>query len=185
MIGGQALQASAEHFNDSVSWFYNYKQAPLGWQATWARDNNVEFVPMFSKDWLNNPDGTILCKYEDSNNYPTCTTQDAIDVISDAVSNSGVTIKYLMGFNEMYNNPGDDMTPLQAAEYWAKHVQPAAVDQNLRLVSPTVQAKTNAVNWFSDFLRECDAMVDCDVDLIDVFSIHQYDCREKLGDCTL
>ncbi|KAL9185522.1 hypothetical protein ACHAXT_003299 [Thalassiosira profunda] len=186
IIGGQAVQSSAEHFNDSISWFYNYKQAPVtGWQADWARQNNVEFVPMFSKDWLNNPDGSKRCKFVDTVNAP-CTTQDAIDVIGETIATSSLTIKYVMGFNEMYNNgPPEDMTPAEAALYWARFVQPAAQAHGLGTVSPTLNKTPQAIRWFSDFLRECDALKNrainpCDVDLIDKFAIHQYDCREQV-----
>ena len=180
IIGGQAVNASAEHFNDHVSWFYNYKQHPLGWQTSWAVQNGIEFVPMFSKDWLNNPDGSIRCRFDDTTSP--CSTDDAIAVITETLSVSGLKVEYLMGFNEMYNNPPPvDMTPLEAAQHWTQYVQPAGVYHNLKLVSPTLNAKPNAVSWFSDFLRACrNTITECDINLIDVFAIHQYDCRESL-----
>lgn len=185
IIGGKAVEASAEHFSSTVSWFYNYKQAPLGWQGAWAESNNIEFVPMFSKDWLNNPDGSIFCRFNSTkynDGLPECTTQDAIDVIGNTVSSStNVVPKYILGFNEMYNNdPPEDMTPEEAAFYWAKYVEPAADSSNLILVSPTLNAKDKATTWFSDFLKRCLDETGCDIFKIEKFAIHQYDCRESL-----
>ena len=101
---------------------------------------------------------------------------------------NGVEIKILMGFNEMYNNPPPvDLTPQEAALYWRRFVQPAAIATGLELVSPTLNARTRAVKWFADFLKECyaernNSQHPCDIELIKMFAVYQYDCRESNWD---
>jgi hypothetical protein len=181
-------QNAVDHFNGSVSWFYNYKHTPIGWQSTWADDNDIEFVPMIPGPWLWNESGKGKKCFFDEGKSPLCTLTDVIDVLQDAKTtrSNGVEIKRLMGFNEMYNNPPPvDLTPQEAALYWRRLVQPAAIATGLELVSPTLNAKTKGVSWFADFLKECydkrnDSLYPCDIELIKMFAVHQYDCRESI-----
>lgn len=158
IMNKQIIQSSAEHFRNDASWFYNYMQAPLNWQGDWADANGIEFVPMIPQPWLNHVNGTKKCvfpsmddptvSYNGWNKLDLCTTQGTIDTLAHAKAErssnargGGVGMHYLMGFNEMYNNPppvGKDITPQEAAYYWRIFIQPAAVANGLKLVSPTV-----------------------------------------------
>jgi len=186
IINEQILRKSVEHFNDVVSWFYNYKVSPDGWQGDWAIQNDIEFVPMVSKPWLWSANSTWedrKCYFTEETTPMSCDVQDVIDGINVA-KGTGVKMETLMGFNEMYNNPPpEDLTPQLAASYWGKYVQPAAIATNLELISPTLNAKTGATKWFAEFLKRCYDLRNndqnyCDVDLIKKFAVHQYDCRE-------
>ena len=200
IMNKQIVQSSANHFKNHASWFYNYMQSPLFWQGDWADQNDVEFVPMIPQPWLNHENGTKQCvfhSYSDPSlpwngwkKLSLCTLQDVIATLAKAKADrlqSRVGIKYLMGFNEMYNNPppaGKDLTPKEAAYYWRVYVQPAAVANNLDLVSPTLNKTKNAIRWFAKFLKQCyakrnDQEYPCDIDLIKKFAIHHYDCRES------
>ena len=186
---GSVCRKSVEHFNDVVSWFYNYRLTPDGWHGDWAVQNDIEFVPMISNPWLmsaNSTWGDRKCYFAEESTQTLCELQDVIDVINVAKS-TGVKMEKLMGFNEMYNNPPpEDLTPQLAASYWGKYVQPAAIATNLVLVSPTVNARLQGTAWFAAFLQECYDLRDptvenyCDVDLIKKFAVHQYDCKESL-----
>ena len=68
----------------------------------------------------------------------------------------------------------------KAAVYWNKYVQPGAEAYDLNQVSLTLNAKPNAIAWFSDFLPEYPALGNCAVNLIKKFAIHQYICRESI-----
>ena len=180
------VREAADNFNGKVSWFYNYKHTPVLWQGVWADENDVEFVPMIPQPWLwdNNENSSGKKCFFDEDKQPTCRVEDVIEVLNNAkkARKGGVPVKSLMGFNEMYNNP-DDLTPEESALYWGKFVQPAANATGLSLISPTLNAKSEATSWFSDFLKSCYDLKDhadhpCDVELIKKFAVHQYDCRE-------
>jgi len=167
-------QNAVDHFNGSVSWFYNFKHT-FDWQGTWADDNDVDFVPMISGPWLWDESSKGKKYFFDEKwGSPLCTIEDVIDVLQDAkdMRSNGVEIKRLMGFNEMYNNPPPvDLTPQEAALYWRTLVQPAAIATELELVSPTLNAKTEGVTWFADFLKECyaernNSQHPCNIELI-------------------
>ena len=197
IINKKLIQTSVEHYNDHASWFYNYLQTPYGWQEEWADKHNIEFVPMIPKARLNHENGTIKCVFHSIEDptlpfdgwtkFDICTVQDAIDVLANSIKNHGVEIKYLMGFNEMYNNPrpkGKDLTPFQAAYFWRVYVQPAAIANGLELVSPTVGGQKNGITWFAKFLKRCfdkrkDPEFPCDIDLIKKFALHHYNCEEE------
>ena len=196
ILGEAVIPASLQQFGHSVSWFYNYKQTPHQWQGDWADTNGVEFVPMISKPWVNNVDGSIKCYFENYRHkeipdIPECSQSDVVDIIvsSKLARHNGIIPRYLMGFNEMYTDPGGrDLTPSEAADYWALYVQPAALAAGLELVSPTTGAKLSArrraIVWFADFLKQCydkrnEKKNSCDVELITKISIHNYDCRES------
>jgi hypothetical protein len=192
IIGFQSSQHAVNHFNGSVSWFYNYQHTPFDWQGTWADDNDVEFIPMIPGPWLWDESGKFnkKCFFDEKWGSPLCTLKDVTDVLQDAkdMRINGVEIKRLMGFNEMYNNPppvGNDLTPKEAALYWRRLVQPAAIATGLELVSPTLNTSNKAVTWFADFLKECydkrnNSLYPCNVELIKMFAVHQYDCRESI-----
>jgi len=182
---------AVEHYNGSVNWFYNYKQLPIGWQGDWADDNGVEFVPMIAQPWLWSENGADKkCSFSESQTkVPVCSLQNVTEVLQSAIDqrSNGVPVKSVMGFNEMYNDPppdGKDLTPKDAALYWGKFVQPAANATGLELISPTLNAKSGAVEWFSDFLKECydlrnDGNHPCNINLIKKFAVHTYDCRQS------
>jgi hypothetical protein len=184
-------QDAVDHFNGSVSWFYNYKHTPIDWQGDWANENDVEFIPMIPGPWLWDDTGKAKkCLFDETQtSKPVCTLDEVIGVLWDAknATSNGVEIKSLMGFNEMYNNPppiGTDLTPQESALYWGRFVQPAAKATDLELISPTLNAKTGANRWFADFLKACYDLRDdgddsCDIELIKKFALHQYDCRES------
>ena len=200
IIGAKVREISVKHFQNSTSWFYNYKQNPLTWQAKWADTNGIEFVPMIPKPWLNNEDGSHQCIFHSIWNHslphgnkfqhlPLCTEEDVVDKLRNTMSAriNGTKPRYLLGFNEMYNNPppkGEDLTPEEAAYYWALYIQPAAIANNLDLVSPTVGGRQKGLSWFSNFLKRCydkrnDENYPCDIELISKFAVHHYDCRES------
>ena len=161
---------------------------------------------MISQPLLKHQDnGTISCafpklndpmkplEYLEEENGPlnVCTTQDVIDALNKTKanrSNSNAPVKYLMGFNEMYNDPvskdGNDLKPREAAYYWRKYIQPAAEANKLDLVSPTVGGTARAVTWFANFLKKCydkrnNEEYPCKIKLIKKFALHHYDCRES------
>ena len=159
------------------------------WQGKWADENNIEFVPMISQPWLIDP-GTDekLCYFEGFYSLtPVCTTQDVIDTLKNSVAARTVRPRYLLGFNEQYNNRppiGRDISPVQAVHYWGKYVQPGAIAAGLELVSPSSNQGDNAVIWLADFLKSCydkrnDEQNYCNIELITKIAIHNYDCRES------
>lgn len=177
-------------FSSSISWFYNYRQEPMDWEGQWADRYGIEFIPMMSNKYLYNAYGDKFCSFEThgkiqaDTRYPVCSTQDAIDIIRTARINrkNGIPLRYLMGFNEMYNND-HDFSPEEAAFYWSKYVQPAAAANGLKLIGTTFNAMSDA--WAADFLRRCfdrrhDPKYPCDIHLIEKFAIHQYDCKQAM-----
>jgi hypothetical protein len=188
ILGWHERQASANHFKDTASWFYNYGQRASKWQGEWADANGIEFVPMISKDYLRKPEGwqDISCYFNTT--LPTCTQQDVIDIIRTSIGERAIAPKFLIGFNEMYNNPPPiDLTPEVAALYWGKYVQPAAIANNLILVSPTTADSRRGIEWFSTFLKRCydkrnDPQFPCYVEVIQRLAIHEYDCRSSVWD---
>jgi hypothetical protein len=199
IIGQRSQETAAGHFKNSTSWFYNYLQSPFEWQGKWADTNDIEFVPMIPKPWLNYEDGSKKCifhsvwdqslPWDNIKSLPLCTQEDVVENLRNAITarRNGIRPRYLIGFNEMYNNPppkGKDLTPSETAHYWAVYIQPAAIANNLDLVSPTVGGYKKGINWFSDFLKRCydkrnDQDYPCDIELIKKFALHHYDCRES------
>jgi len=99
-----------------------------------------------------------------------------------------------MGFNEPEDSRSKhkNMSPREAAEYWRRFVQPAAVELNLSLVTPTVSegfckqheygCKAKGT-WYANFLKACwdhreDQDSPCDVEKITAVSVHLYQCTE-------
>jgi hypothetical protein len=147
---------------------------------------------MIPKPWLWDESGIykMKCFFDEKWGSPLCKLNDVIDVLQNAkdMRSNGVEIKRLMGFNEMYNNPppdGNDLTSQEAALYWRRLVQPAAIATGLDLISPTLNANTEGVTWFANFLKECysernNSQHPCDIELIKMFAVHHYDCRETI-----
>lgn len=195
IIGSDTSESNLKLFNrSSISWFYNYRQIPSEIQNKWADANGVEFVPMIPKPYLNHEDGeSVLCYFDAKRgNVPKCSRDDAVALIKKSVDDHvKVKAKYLLGFNEMYNNPlpeGNDIDPKKAAYYWGKYIQPAAVASRLQLVSPStgILSKPAAIVWFSNFLKRCYDRRDpkqffytCDIWQIKKIAIHDYGCRES------
>uniref|UniRef100_A0A7S3VFA0 Asl1-like glycosyl hydrolase catalytic domain-containing protein n=1 Tax=Chaetoceros debilis TaxID=122233 RepID=A0A7S3VFA0_9STRA len=186
IIGMRESERNVNHFKDSVSWFYNYSQWPSHWEGKWADANGIEFVPTIHKAYLTNRDLSPWCFFNST--QPTCSKQDAINTIRASINdrtNNGVAPRYLMGFNEMYNDPPPiDLTPAEAAIFWGKYVQPAAVANGLILVSPTTSNKDKGIKWFADFLKQCyDRRFQtdpCDIEIIKRFAVHEYMCYSDL-----
>ena len=198
LIIGRSVTRSmlGENFNDgAVSWFYNYGHRLKEWELEWADSNNVEYVPMISKAELKDTDGEALCIFGNITRLSAlkrtarrrrfCKLQVVIKELQSTIAAraNGIPVRYLMGFNEMYNNgPPIDLTPEEAADYWRFYVQPAAIATNLTLVSPTTKGNDKGVTWFSEFLRICydhryDEQHPCDIDLIQKFAVHEYKCK--------
>ena len=157
-----------------------------GREGRWADKNGIEFVPMIAKKYLKNQDRSLKCYFDDSNpKFPLCTRQDAIDTIRTSIDErrNGICQRYLIGFNEQYNDaPPIDLTPYEAALYWGRYVEPAAVANGLILVSPTTADSTAAVTWFAKFLqryydRRYDSTDPCDIDLVKIIAVHEYKCK--------
>lgn len=104
-----------------------------------------------------------------------------------AKSNTGLTMKYLMGWNEAYDKSGSKkdkkyIAPIDAATYWRTFVQGlAARNGNLTLVSPTTGVTKGKLEWLGDMLIACwkDSSKGCDVETIAAFSVHDYKCSES------
>jgi len=89
-----------------------------------------------------------------------------------------------MGWNEPYFGVGHEghIEPSDAALMWAKFMMPLATETELTLVSPTSNRKKT--QWTADFIKACyanrfDEVNPCDVDTIEKFAIHDYNCSEK------
>ncbi|GFH49990.1 hypothetical protein CTEN210_06468 [Chaetoceros tenuissimus] len=198
LMNKNAAKKGASHFGGFISWYANYKQEP--YEGTFHREfidqHGIEFVPMFAQNWLDHPDGTKRCFYEDydvngyvlqrNDDFPVCTQQDAITILQESKAKSSpnsIPMTYVMGWNEQYINPSTKMTPKHMAYYYAKYLQPAAKASGLKIVSPTLHG--GSVAWFAEFLDHCykakgDAQNPCDIFSMEKFAIHTYDCRYDL-----
>lgn len=89
---------------------------------------------------------------------------------------------YLIGFNEPYHKPHLYIDPKKAVSFWVNFLQPAAIENNLKLISPTTKWRNSyhALYWLVEFLKECFDHPECDEDLIHAFSLHSYVCGEHL-----
>lgn len=188
----QTNSIARNHFLHSVSWTYNFDiflKEEEG--ASWFDLHGIEYVPMIAKPWILNGKKP-KCVFrkgiypKDDVDYPLCTTQQVIDDVakSKAERKNGAPVRFLIGFNELYKEPFT-LQGWETAYFWSVYVQPAAVANNLTLVSPTLNANKSTVEWFATFLKQCykrrnDETYPCDVDLIKKLNIHQYDCKESL-----
>mmetsp|Transcript_9528 Transcript_9528/g.14283 ORF Transcript_9528/g.14283 Transcript_9528/m.14283 type:complete len:632 (-) Transcript_9528:110-2005(-) len=188
ILGLHEREASVDHFKDSASWFYNYGQRASKWQGEWADAHGIEYVPMITKGYLTRPESwrDISCYFNST--WPTCTQQDVIDTIRTSIGERAIAPKFLIGFNEMYNNPPPiDLTPEVAAFYWGKYVQPAAIANKLILVSPTTAHSQKGMAWYTTFLKRCydnrnDPQYPCDVEVIQRLAVHEYECTSSVWD---
>jgi len=67
---------------------------------------------------------------------------------------------------------------------WRNIIQPAAVEQGLKLVTATTGAHGQKVSYLTAFLAGCwnlrnDETAPCDITLIEAFSVHDYKCAES------
>ena len=198
LMNKNVAETGAGHFGGFVSWYTNYKQEP--YEGTFHREfidrHGIEYVPMFSQNWLDHPDGTKRCFYEDydvngyvlqrNEDFPVCTQQDAITILQESKARSSpnsIPMMYVMGWNEQYIKPSTKMTPQHMAYYYGKYLQPAAKASGLKIVSPTLNV--GSVAWFAEFLDHCyqakdDVQNPCDIFSMEKFAIHTYDCRYDL-----
>lgn len=169
------------------SWAYRYSL----WvddpdAAQWLGENQVEFVPHLAHhrvplpwggacDFGSDPEGTAA---------PLC-TDTMLDKAIAFAKGQGVTVEWLMGWNEAYDKGNAKaakkyIEPATAATYWRTHVQGMATRNNLTLVSPTTGAEEKKLAWLGDMLLACWAQRSqgCDVETIAAFSVHDYKCGE-------
>jgi hypothetical protein len=178
-------------FAKASSWVYRYNLfVDDDSAANWLVANNVEFVPHLAHKKVPLPDGSA-CTFSASDvvntngQVPLCTAA-MLDVALAAKNNKGVTIRYLMGWNEAYDNSGSKaekkyIAPVDAATYWRTFVQGlAARNGNLTLVSPTTGVTKGKLEWLGDMILACwsQRSKGCDVETIKVFSVHDYKCSE-------
>ena len=110
-----------------------------------------------------------------------------LDAALQAENNNGVTMRYLMGWNEAYDHSGSKakkkyIAPADAATYWRTVVQGlAARNGNLTLVSPTTGVTKGKMEWLGAMLLACwnQRSMGCDVESIQAFSVHDYKCGES------
>eukprot|EP00927_Polykrikos_kofoidii_P051162 TRINITY_DN44969_c0_g1_i1.p1 TRINITY_DN44969_c0_g1~~TRINITY_DN44969_c0_g1_i1.p1 ORF type:complete len:475 (+),score=93.56 TRINITY_DN44969_c0_g1_i1:92-1426(+) len=172
-------------FIGTSSWFWTYALKPEEEALKWGLANNKEFVPLVNlKRPL--PKGEGTCSFQDG----TCTAEMLAKALK-ATKATGITMEYLMGFNEPYASHQEassygqkglkSVSGEEAAEWWRKVVQPAADQAGLRLVSPTTGSAGQKVAWLIEFLQACydrRSLADhpCKVEKIEVFSVHEYKC---------
>ena len=176
-------------FAGSASWAYRYQLFVDDTEAAiWLHSNNIEFVPHLAHKQVPLPGGSscTLETSEISANIPLCTAT-ILDAAISASNNKAVTTKYLMGWNEAYDNSNSKskkkyIRPVDAATYWRTFVQGlAARNGNLSLVSPTTGVSKGKMEWMGDMLLACWAQRSegCDVETIKAFSVHDYKCGES------
>eukprot|EP00908_Phaeocystis_cordata_P026528 Transcript_9008.p1 GENE.Transcript_9008~~Transcript_9008.p1 ORF type:complete len:486 (+),score=48.86 Transcript_9008:1471-2928(+) len=159
--------AMLAQFNDSVSWFYNYRLRPSRTELEWANANGIEFVPMLYQEAVLLGDADYDAEHEQR---PRCfLTAEALAARTQAIKQPlpftvagvcelshllgelqalrdelAIAPRYLITANEPY--PGRDAPtgtryiPVQRyVEAWRKLIQPAAAAAGLSLLSPSVR----------------------------------------------
>lgn len=176
-------------FAKAASWVYRYSLfVDDASAAQWLGKEQVEFVPHLAHKKVPLPDGSS-CTFDSTGitkKIPLCTAT-MLDGALKADNNKGLSIKYLMGWNEAYDDSGSKkekkhIAPADAATYWRTFVQGlAARNGNLTLVSPTTGVTKGKMQWMGDMLLACWAQRSngCDVETIKVFSVHDYKCGES------
>jgi hypothetical protein len=177
-----------------TSWAYRYSLWVDDPGATrWLVDNKVEFVPHLAHHHVPLPWGGA-CEAFESNRKgkapaPLC-TDGMLDQAIAFAKGQGLTVRYLMGWNEAYDKGNakagkKHIDPADAAEYWRTHVQGMAARNNLTLVSPTTGVEKKKLEWLGDMIIACWANRNnpspeegCEVESIAAFSVHDYKCAE-------
>lgn len=176
-------------FANVSSWVYRYSLfVDDASAAKWLAANNVEFVAHLAHKKVPLPDGSA-CTFNASdagNKVPLCTAA-MLDGALAAKNNKGLTIKYIMGWNEAYDHSNSKakkkyIAPVDAATWWRTFVQGlAARNGNLSLVSPTTGVTKGKLEWLGDMILACwsQRSKGCDVETIAAFSVHDYKCSES------
>ena len=153
-----------------------------GFPLEWAIANNVEFVPMISHKKVKLNTSGKYCMM--TGGSKACSVDEMVQIIEDTRS-MGLTMKYLLGHNEPWDEGHSAKwnSGKQAAEHFGKYLQPIAEATGLKLVSPSTSV--GKYRWMASFLKECymlrnDKENPCDVDKIKAFSVHDYQCNEKV-----
>ena len=185
-LGLCCIGCNATQYNSfaNLSWAYRYSlfvDTPNAGQ--WLSQNNIEFVAHLAHKHVPLPEGKA-CNFDGAKGKtPLCTNQ----MLDAALQFNGKdqTMKYLMGWNEAYDQGGSKgkkkyITPTQAATWWRVYVQGMASRANLTLVSPTTGVEKNKLHWLGNMILECWAQRNqgCDVETIAAFSVHDYKCGE-------
>jgi hypothetical protein len=169
-------------FSNVSSWVYRYSLfVDDADAAQWLAKNRVEFVPHLAHKKVPLPDGSS-CNFDKA---PLCTAS----MLDGALKKNakGLTIKYMMGWNEAYDKGNAKakkkyIAPADAATYWRVFVQGMAKRANVALVSPTTGVTKGKLQWFGDMLLACwsqrASSPGCDVETIAAFSVHDYKCSE-------
>jgi len=175
-----------------ANYHYNYKLFPVpDFPYEWANDNNLEFIPMISKKDIKLPDGSYChmdadVVAEKSRKFTHCDLDTIAGILNDVKSK--VSTKYLMMFNEAYKHsdkkPWKWQEPQDVVDYWRKFFMPLAKATDLKLVSPTTGKEEDKLMWTADVLKKCYLLKDdpdypCDVETIQAWSIHDYQCKAK------
>lgn len=139
----------------SLSWWYNWSNAPESEVANVFQNYNMEFVPMA---WNSTFDETAIRNYYAS--HTNC--------------------KYLLGFNEPNFTTQANLTPKQVAALWPK-LEKIASDYGLKLVSPAVNYCDKCVSdggvTYSDPVAYLDAFfASCPTCKVDYIAVHNYMC---------
>ena len=175
-------------FATAASWAYRYNLfIDDAEAASWMATSSVEFVAHLAHKKVPLPNGA--CTLDSSSTTPSVPlcTASMLDAALQSKNNQGVTMKYLMGFNEAYDHSGSKakkkyIAPADAAKYWRMYFQGlAARNGNLTLVSPTTGVTKGKLEWFGDMLLACydQRSKGCDVETIKAFSVHDYKCGES------
>ena len=176
-------------FAKSASWVYRYNLfLDDADAAQWLSSSSIEFVPHLAHKKVPLPNGTTctIVSEDTTKNIPLCTSA-MLDAALQAENNNGVTMRYLMGWNEAYDHSGSKakkkyIAPADAATYWRTIVQGlAARNGNLTLVSPTTGVTKGKMEWLGAMLLACwnQRSMGCDVESIQAFSVHDYKCGES------
>lgn len=195
-MGYQTTKNALLTVQDIGSWYYMYDPYPTrtGRLSTlaMAKASGKEFVPMISEHkFYLDESHTAYCVFvqrlvaEDAPLCDTATVQKSLKRMLGEFSGHAVKPRYLMFDNEPWTQSPDTnatwngqnvkVTPWQAASKMVI-VQPAADRLGLTLVSPTADQKGV---WISEFLKQCVQMPGCDINKIQVISVHKYVCSRK------
>jgi hypothetical protein len=174
-------------FVNVSSWVYRYALFVDDPEtARWLAENHVEFVPHLAHKHTLLPGGGA-CTFDTSGSEaaPLCTAA-MLDTAAAAAKGHGLVTKFLMGWNEAYDQGNQKaakkyIAPADAATYWRVHVQGMAARANWSLVSPTTGVEPHKLQWLGDMILECWAQRSqgCDVETIAAFSVHDYKCSAE------
>lgn len=149
-------------------------------------DNNIEFVPMFDRtlEW-GMTDGNSPCYFYEEDSDRPCTVESIVHTLQQTQADlDPVEIKYFMLFNEAYISTVSAkwIEPTDMVEYFRKYFIPAAEETGLKIVSPTFNGKDpDHVEWMAEIFAACWLLKDdeefpCDIEKMEVFSFHGYNC---------